>query len=718
MIAFNFYVFPERQLRVNLRFSERQHFHTEDITVEITPTVHGVQIFYSLDGSVPTLESYEYTEPLHFAVLDDMQVITLRAVAVFEEKVVSDPFTHTYFVGRDVHERFDTMIFSLTTNPEYLFGHDEGILVAGKIRSDFISENPEREISPLDPANFNEGGPEWERPVYIETFIPGGRRVLAQAAGVRTHGGWDINTEQHALRLIARREYSPDTGRFAFRHLDDTTLDGFNVPLTSYNTLILRNGGNDRYHGMLRNETALSLSKLAGVNVVSSARPAAVFINGEYYGFAWLQARNTDHYLEDVFAAPSREFDNISGGESEFDTDDIELLMDLYELVAFAEKDLTDDAVFAELEDILDIDDFLRYYAFQMYIGADDWPHDNLRRWRYTGEQVTGIAPELDGRWRHIANNMDWILGLNGEDFRKPTFENILAGNNPRSPMLVSILERDDMLERFLIIVNDIAANAVTAQNMRGVIDTLLADAGNEMRYSIEAGKYPRGFTWSVAMQNHLRMVEFARLRPRAVFPFLAEHFEFENRLFTVTVTEGEAVIGSLPAVSSQYFEHLTVPVSPVLPQFTAFDHWVLNGRQINVRDITVSAADAVNGTVELQLVTRPDYPVLMIHDAYVRSRDNRNFVVLRSPIDEETYTDGLFLSNTLDNLQRMRVPVQNLPAPGSIEIVEDTETEDEQELEHSGLLRVRVNFNIRTGRPVYLSDTTGRILHTFVPMP
>ncbi|MCL2456790.1 MAG: CotH kinase family protein [Defluviitaleaceae bacterium] len=694
-----------------LEFSAKEHFYSEDFFVEITSSTANVNIFYTLDGSTPSPRSNLYTDPLRFNAREDLQVVTLRAATFYNENAVSHTLTHTYFVGTGVNERFDTIIFSLTTDSENLFDFETGIMVPGKIRADFERDEG-REGSAGDPANFSMSGEEWERPVNVETFLPSGTRVISQVAGMRTHSTWNHESQQHALRLIARRELDPnDANRFGFNFFGETAQDGYGTPIARYNTLILRNGGNDRYHSMLRNEVGFALAKSAGLNTVSPFRPAAVFLNGEYYGFSWLQVRNTDHFLEALFGSPTREFDNVSGGETEFDTEDINVLLDLYDLMEFANRDLTDDAIFSQLEAILDVEDFLRYYAFQMYMGAEDWPHDNIRRFRYTGEQVPGLVPELDGRWRHVVTNLDRTLGLfDGRSaHNNPTFQQMLTGENPRSPILVSILKRKDMQEMFAMIVNDLASNVVTERNIRRTIRSLVTDASNEINFAIAAGNFSDDFSWETAEEQHEHMERFGDRRDRTVFPFLAEHFGFKNELFTVRVTGGDAYIGTVPANSAQYFSHLTVPLRPFLSDsFTTFESWLVNGAFITTPTITVSAADAIDGVVEVHLVTRTDYPQLVIRAAHETPEESAIF--LRNPSNEDIFVEGLFLSNDSERLQRFRIPRLLVPANDTLELAGENCPSVE------GTPRVRLNFNIRTGRMIFLSDENGNVLQTFVP--
>jgi len=506
-----------------LAFSETEHFHTGAVVVDMIASNPNARIYYTTDGTSPTIASPLFTHPLRLQPMGATSGTVLKAIAVYGDQV-SQPLTQTFFMGQNIATRFDTLIFSISTNPDYLFCHYNGIFVPGIIREEFIRDNPGHYVIPPDPANFNLRGREAERSAYMEVFSPDGERIFTQAAGIRTHGGWSRAHEQKSIRIIARREYSPGDGQFHFDFFPwEMAHDG--SPITRYDTLILRNGGNDRYHGIFRHELGSILAKNAGFTAVSPARPAAVFVNGEYYGFAWLQVRFNPQYIENLFNTPTRNIDIVGMGEWWHDTDDMRIRNDLYHKNSFAYENLLDDDIFAAFEALVDIDNMLFYYAFQIFMGNEDWPHNNLRRWRYTGPEL-GLTPETDGRWRYIIFDLDWTLGLYGDDYTKPTFHNVLASDDPRSPLLANVLTRPDMQERFAGIMHHIAENVVNEQTVTDTLNYLLSISINEYTYAINAGKYPYWFTMNFAEYNHRNMIHFAKYRYRQIFADMYAFFD------------------------------------------------------------------------------------------------------------------------------------------------------------------------------------------------
>jgi len=695
---------------IDLSFSHKEHFYETYIEVSITADIPGAVIHYTTDGSAPTTDSPVYNEPvpLYLPVRrQPVAVYPLKAIAVYNDYITS-PLVHTYFLAEDIGSRFDVMIFSLSTNDEYLFDFDTGILVEGAERANYRRDNPRAHIIPPSPANFNWRGMESERPVYIEAFEQNGERVIAQLGGVRVHGGWSRAIDQKSLRIVARDMYEPGQGRFRYDFFpDDVRADGFDSPIRRYDQLVLSNNANDRDFAMLRQEVNYALVLESGFRVVSPMRAVAVFLNGEYYGFAWLEVRINGQYLQDVFSAPTNEFQIVGRGEWWVDTEDEKDIEDIGIFNEFYNKDFRNDTVLKEFEELADLDNLLHYYAYQTYVGNRDWPGGNLRRWRYIGEQQEGLAPELDGRWRYIMYDLDFLMALYEETPRpnSPSFNDYMSRNNDRhSYMLAALFVRPEIVDRYATYICDIAANIVTASNVSKQIDRLYDEAYREIGFALDARKYAGWVSHDSVEFNHANMLLYTRVRETHFKQGMMDYFGWDDGEFTVTVSGADAVIGTMVAKSSRYFSHLSIPVRPSLSGFTVFDHWILNGDVINTPEITVSIEDAVDGVVSIELITKEEYPPLLIQEAYGSSE--RNGLTLFNPGDEAVSTDMLFLTNDLSDPFRWQIPAATV-SPGDI-----LEFAGRGSTHPTDLMKIRMGFNVRLGRTIYLINEDGEVLH------
>ena len=118
--------------------------------------------------------------------------------------------------------------------------------------------------------------------------------------------------------------------------------------------------------------------------------PAAVYINGEYAGFYWVKEPFSAGQMEELQGAAEGSFERVTlqefyktaGEEGEEKNRSIEDYQEIYD--TYAEADLTDDTVFAELCSRIDLENYLAYYALEIYIANKDWPYNNVRAYRYS----------------------------------------------------------------------------------------------------------------------------------------------------------------------------------------------------------------------------------------------------------------------------------------------------------------------------------------------
>ena len=387
------------------------------------------RIAWTDDCSEPAKGSKSYSAPIP---VGREEATVIRAVCLDRSGSPLGPIvTRTYI--RAPEGRFSTMVVSLTTEKKNLYG------------SSGIIDHP------------TNSGKAWERPCHVEIFTPEGERVIAQDAGIRVFGGSSRILPQKSFRLVARRDGYYDEmkydgkGSFAYPFFPGRTVaagEHAGELLEKYDRLILRNGGNDSMQATAADPTAMTLTRDAAANAFIAAhsdkvayqasRFAAVYLNGEYYGILDMKEDIGDDYLKNVYgldkdhvAVIKSELDttrhcdkHANGGSCRFDGvwfyyavdkgDEGEL--DGYEamcrdaLSALGGSGEEMDAAYRALSEKLDTESFMEYAALWLYMCNTDWPHNNLRLWRYTGEPVDG-NPYTDGRWRFAARDQDFNFG-------------------------------------------------------------------------------------------------------------------------------------------------------------------------------------------------------------------------------------------------------------------------------------------------------------------
>lgn len=699
-------------------FSLPSGFYSENISVELTAE-GDQQIYFTTDGSDPKLESGNvYTQPIEINATAEVRASTIKAAAAGEDGTLGAVYTVSYVIGQDVDSRFDddTLVFVLSTDPYNLYDYEYGIAVPGKVYDDYVKEHPGEEIPYNAPGNYYMTGREWERPIYVEVFENDGTKVIDQAAGVRLSGGYSRVPDQKSLRLIARKDYDPENGKFKYAFFPGAeTEDG--VPVTEFDRLVLRNGANDREFAGVRDELSQNLAQDYGYPVTQHCTPAAVFLNGEYYGFSWLHENYNQDYLATYFGGSRDNYEIVSNTENA-DEGSERALADYAEMYALYDEDLTDDKVFDKLCSLVDIDNLVQYYCMQIFISNKDWPGNNYKAFRYypaEGEEIT--SEYMDGRWRFMFFDAEFAWSLYGERANLNTMKDLLDGTHMsgESKVLKALLQREDMREKFAAVMSDLTAYAFEETHIKEVLDELCEISDNEQFYALD-----KGITSTWARREHFaesreQIRSFADMREFVVFRDMFRLYEWEDERYSVSVTSADCAVTTLNSqrkkgrgvLSAEYHVNCSVPLSAEIADGWEFVCWEINGQSYDTPEITVTAdmADS-DGRVIAKLITQQKETTgAPLQIKTICTEKKAGYFVLYNPNSTAAATSGLYLTDKPEELQRWQLPALTIEPYSELLVVTDNNKTQE------ALRQVQANFSLKKGETLILSDAEGNII-------
>ncbi len=690
------------------QFHPAEHFFAEPVTVTLSTPQAQTRIHYTLDGSEPTPQSPVYAAPLVLTPQQNTTCVAIRAMAVAQGRT-SAVSTHSYFFDSHIAERFSSYVVSLSTNPANLYDDDRGILVPGKRRALSEAQYPERPPEAHD-ANYKGRGRAWERPVHVEVFSPEGTRLLEQQAGLRVFGGVSRAAAQKSLRLVARKSYAGGRGKFSYPFFPELADPAAPRPVLSFDGLVLSNGGQDLEDAQLRTPLLSRLAAEAGYPWVAPVDSAAVFLNGVYYGHAFLTTRVDDSFLADLLDVHRKDITVLGGGVRELRASHkYPRLLHLYEIKTFRELALdcanrpADVTLPAAVARQIDVDNLLFYYAIEIYLDNRDWPDDqnNTKVWRYSGDAPQPL-PELDGRWRYVLYDLDATTMSPWHGMKKPDNPS-LARVMEKSPIFAALLKQPQLAAQFANNMCDMAFAHFTPDKVRKGMTALEARSQKEVRYAAQYGAYSPPGLWQTITTGRQNILHFFEKRPEAVLRELRAAFGYTD-LYAVRV-QGRArcntVGGENPA--GWYFVENSVIIEPLLLPGTALDHWEVNGLVRRGATLTVSAKDAVDGRVQVRLVSRPAPVPFVLEDAY--DQDVLCGFVLHNISAAPQRANGLYLSDRLDRPRKFSVKDLVLQPGERVRFV------GKKHHHAKALLQRNVNFNPRRGETVYLRDGSGNIL-------
>lgn len=451
-------------------FSLDDTFYPCSIKVDLL-TATNAEIYYTLDGSEPTKESSLFSESILFECekSDFPTAHTVKAKAFYADGTESAVSVHTYFCAKNVDERFSTAIFSITADPALLTEGPDGILYGD---------------------NHELRGSESEREIHLQAWDKSGNEILSQYCGIRIYGGASRESSIKSFKLFARKRYASGIGSFKTDIFQTPVEDSSGDIIAKYDKLVLRNSGNDFQFAFIRDELSQTLAMQAGFTDYEAVVPAVCYVNGEYYGFFWLHENYCDDYFKNKYPNENAqgEFMILEGTETGKDVEEgdetapfAEEFNAMYE--SFSAMDLTDEANYSSLCEFMDVENYLDYYAFNIYINNKDWPQNNYKCYRYFPlEGESGYDGVYDGRWRFLLHDMDYTYGMYEQTEVMANYNNIgqilKEGSERYSPLFEKLMHRSDSREYFTAKINELASGVLSEQN---IVDTL--NAMSSMRY-------------------------------------------------------------------------------------------------------------------------------------------------------------------------------------------------------------------------------------------
>ncbi|MHC1695140.1 MAG: CotH kinase family protein [Eubacteriales bacterium] len=482
-----------------LSFSHESGIYTQSFSLDIKCREEGLVLRYTRDGSIPTKSSRELTRALYVDFdnvgEDKVSVVAIRAAAFDVEGTIrGEVYTNSYILCLKPEERFSTPIISLTTDPDNLYGYENGILVEGKRRDDYNAARRSQRTQVAD-ANFFITGPEGERPINFEYFETDGTRQINQGAGVRVSGGLTRNGLQMSLRLFARKMYTDGKeGMFEYDFFDGLRSP-FDLPMDEYNSVILRCGSNNFWDNTINTPFLMNVAQDSGPDIMNY-RPVAVYINGSYYGMLMLMEDYSPAYFETSYGIPKEEITCLSSNvtlDVEFQwlldngpQSDYDEWMRMRDFII--DDDMSKGENYDQVCEMLDIDNFIRYMAYQMYIANFDWPHNNLRVWRRTMDGYDPDAPEgWDGRWRFLLKDLDFGFGWNAESKENP-YARVMGDDGLLriNAMFTSLMKNEDFKTSFVLYVYDMVQTTVQKNRVLEKLAEVMLSSGGELSYHMK----------------------------------------------------------------------------------------------------------------------------------------------------------------------------------------------------------------------------------------
>ena len=417
-------------------------------------TKKGYNIYYTLDGSVPSRFDTKYNKKIILnkeGKTEDNEfskATILRAVSIAPDGVAGPVETRTFFLGDNIYNKYPNIpIFSLVTDPKNLFDNEIGIM----------NEN-----------NINKKGKDWERELFIELFDGKNNPSFSENAGIRIKGSVSRMYPQKSFNIYFRDDYG--NKKLKYKLFEDNKDINGNV-IKEYKSFTLRNGGNDTEFLKYKDQWLQQLVRDRNVDT-QSGNASIVFLNGEYFGVYNLQEKYSDKYYAEHYDLDKDNIVVIKEDEvEEGKAKDIKLYE---ELMDYTNKDLSDDKTYNEFLELVDIESMLDYYAIEIYIGNADWGRTkedkdlhNTQLWRSRNNEDSKYG---DCKWRWSLYDLEYSSSLYNQVETNYAFNSIDRAINSQ-PLFASAMKNERFKKDFYERLRDIGSNDFNIEKVKNTLD-------------------------------------------------------------------------------------------------------------------------------------------------------------------------------------------------------------------------------------------------------
>jgi hypothetical protein len=365
----------------------------------------------------------------------------------------------------------------------------------------------------------------------------------------------------------------------------------------------------------------------------------------------------------------------------------------------------------------VDVEDLAMYYAVQIIAANRDWPHNNMRMWRYNGEPVEN-NPYLDGRWRFIMFDVEMAWGLYGSTTDHLNLGQLLGMPNREgssSAFLISLMRNADFKNLFINTICDLLSDSFSVDNMVAVLNELstISDAEVEFMRSFTPNQWP---TINNIRNERSNLRTYVRARPDIVRRQLTQQFPELSQTFTITVQGAEGMrtkLNTMPidgniTKKGVYYTTNTIPLrtTEISDNYT-FSHWIVNGERVNDRELLIDRNMIVadNVTVELVAVKHTIAPVMIFS---ISHNERNGWLELRNTSNRPVSLNGFHLSDRPDRPERFVFPDVTIPANGTLSVAYANNQNPE-------IFDVVLPFNPSRNETLTLTDNNGFTLSRFI---
>lgn len=613
-------------------FDLKPGFYSGEQSVRISDADASAEIFYSTDGSEPTKEKGTlYNGPVTIS-----ENMPLRAAAYRDGQFPSNVTSATYFIDE---RNINLPVVAIVSDPEYLYGDELGLLVAGYNGS----EVPSYCNGPDDEANYWN---DWDRPANFEFFDGKKKEQLNQEVKIGNFGACSRTKFVKSIKVNAAKVYGDN-------ELDYPIFK--EKPNLRWKSVVLRNSGNDFGRSYLRDGFLQTAASCLDIDH-QAYQPSVVFVNGVYYGMLNIRERTNKDFIFSNHGYDEDEFFMNEGSHAHSGTT-YERVLNLAKLSSEA---INEPGMYEKIDSIVDINEFLNYFLAEIYVVNRDWPGGNIKAW----------VPKKGGKWRWILYDTDFGFSLYEQNYSTRSITSLAN----KSETFKGLMQNEVIKRRFLAKCCVHLATTFSEARMSAILDSLLENVRTEAEYYAEYLSKHKKIEGSFD-DNIASIRKFIEKRVPYIYKDIKALYGPDSLRVRISsslrnakfMLNGEPI--NMNDFSGLYFQDTPCEVEAIAPAGYLFDHWVVtrNGSAETIREPLIqdaACADSYEAFFVEDASYDPDVNRIFFNEICTKNkvyldefRQTEDWIEFINTGKDDVDMAGLFLSSSIDTLGMYEIP-------------------------------------------------------------
>ncbi len=536
-------------------------FYNSAILISLTSPDPGVTIYYTTDGSDPTLSSSVYATPVS---LTSTTVLRARAFSTDPYTPASFTASNTYFIN----DNHSTAVISL-------FG--------GQSLDSLL--NGEWYLSP-------ETGTE---------YFDNTGALKAESYGTSNkHGNDSWYYDQRGIDFISRDQYGYNYA------LNDQLFHTKNR--SSFQRIILKAAANDNYPfepggAHIRDAYVQTITQRGNLHLDARTwEPCVIYINGKYWGVYELREKADDSdYTSYYYSQPADKvqmlktwgstWSEYGGAQAQTDWDNLRAYISSNSMAVQSNYDYVDS--------LFNIKSLVDYFVLNSYVVCSDWLNWNTAWWR--GLDINGNSK----KWKYILWDEDATFG---HYINYTGIPNTLPNADPCAPqtlgdpggqghveILNSLLNNPGFRQYYVSRFIDLSNTTFNCSYMQSLLDSMINLIQPEMQAHVN--RWGGSLTgWQTDVQI---LKTYISSRCQAIGQGLISCYQltgpFDLKVNVAPAGAGSVQINSITpssyAFSGTYFGNINILLRASSDSGYVFDHWELYNNSLSpgIGDSSVS---------------------------------------------------------------------------------------------------------------------------------